>query len=231
MPSYKHILFDLDHTLWDFDKNCCETLEELHQLHNLSRLGFSAAQFFSEYKRINVNMWREYNAGRITKEEIRESRFELTFTALGVPEDLVPGELNEQFIKRCPAKSHVFPHTHKVLEYLSDKKYILHILTNGFSEIQQIKMNAARLENYFSEVIHSESCGYLKPDKKMFDYALDRIKANPQECIMIGDDLEADIIGARNAGIDHIYFNPARQEHREDVTHEISCLSELIHIL
>jgi putative hydrolase of the HAD superfamily len=231
MPGYKHILFDLDHTLWDFDTNCAETLEELHALHNFSRFGFNSFQFFSEYKKINVSMWKEYNAGRITKEAIRESRFELTFSALGLPHHLVPPVLNEQFMNICPTKSNVLPHTHQVLEYLSNKNYRLHILTNGFSEIQQIKINAAKLGDYFSEVIHSESCGYLKPDKKIFDYTLERINAHHKECIMIGDDLEADIIGAKNAGIDHIFFNPNEDEHQEEVTHEITCLSQLLNIL
>jgi putative hydrolase of the HAD superfamily len=231
MPDYKHILFDLDHTLWDFDKNCAETLHELHTLHKLGRLGFGPDQFFSEYKSINNRMWKEYNAGRISKDEIRNSRFGLTFNALGLPEEYVPAGMDEQFLSICPTKSNVLPHAHKVLEYLCDKKYHLHILTNGFSEIQQIKINAAGLGSYFREVIHSESCGYLKPDKKIFEYTLNRIKAHEKECMMVGDDLEADIIGARNAGIDHIFFNPNEEEHQEEVTHEITCLSELLHIL
>jgi putative hydrolase of the HAD superfamily len=231
MPAYKHILFDLDHTLWDFDKNCAETLHELYVLHNLSRFGFDVNQFFYEYKTINVRMWKEFNAGRITKEEIRESRFGLTFRALGLSEALVPTELNKQFMDICPTKSNVLPHTHRVLEYLLDKKYRLHILTNGFSEIQQLKINSSNLGEYFCEVINSESCGYLKPDKRIFDYALNKISAANKECIMIGDDLEADIIGAKNAGIDHIFFNPNKDFHDEEVTHEIACLSELLNIL
>jgi putative hydrolase of the HAD superfamily len=231
MPAYKHILFDLDHTLWDFDKNCAETLNELYVLHNLGRFGFDAHQFFIEYKTLNTRMWREYNAGRITKKEIRNSRFELTFNALGLPEDLVPPELSEQFMNICPTKSNVFPHTHKVLEYLCDKKYLLHILTNGFSDIQQLKINSSSLSHYFCEVINSESCGYLKPDKKIFDYTLNKINASNKECIMVGDDLEADIIGAKNAGIDHIFFNPNKNLHDEEVTHEITCLSDLLNIL
>ncbi|HXA01833.1 MAG TPA: YjjG family noncanonical pyrimidine nucleotidase [Cytophagaceae bacterium] len=231
MPVYKHILFDLDHTLWDFDKNCAETLNELYALHNMSRFGFDTSQFFNEYKTINVRMWKEFNAGRITKEAIRASRFELTFNALGLNDELVPPELNEQFMNICPAKSNVLPHTHHVLEYLLNKKYMLHILTNGFSEIQQLKINSSNLGNYFCEIINSESCGYLKPDKKIFDYTLNKINASNKECIMIGDDLEADIVGARNAGIDHIFFNPNKDLHKEEVTHEITCLSELLNIL
>jgi putative hydrolase of the HAD superfamily len=231
MPAYKHILFDLDHTLWDFDKNCAETLQELYVLHNMSRFGFDANQFFLEYKILNTKMWREYNAGRITKKEIRDSRFELTFKALGLSDDMVPPDLSEQFLNICPTKSNVFPHAHQVLEYLSGKKYSLHILTNGFSEIQQLKINASKLGNYFCEIINSESCGYLKPDKKIFDYTLNKINAHNKECVMIGDDLEADIIGAKNAGIDHIFFNPNKDVHDEEVTHEISCLSELLNIL
>jgi putative hydrolase of the HAD superfamily len=110
-------------------------------------------------------------------------------------------------------------------------KYTLHILTNGFLETQHIKMSSSGIEIYFQEIVNSESCGFLKPDKKIFDYTLQKINAHCKDCLMVGDDLDADVIGARNAGIDHIYFNPKKEKHNESVTHEISCLSELLTIL
>jgi putative hydrolase of the HAD superfamily len=231
MPSYKHILFDLDHTLWDFEKNCSETLQELYVSHDLNRFElFGVDDFIYQYKIINNRMWKEYNSGRITKDEIRSNRFGLTFLQLGLTISDLPEKINEDFLRICPAKSHLLPHAHQVLRYLKSK-YTLHILTNGFLETQNIKINSSGIENYFDEIVNSESCGYLKPDKKIFDYTLNKIKAACHDCLMIGDDLEADVIGAKNAGIDHIYFNPKKEKHNETVTHEISCLSELMTIL
>jgi putative hydrolase of the HAD superfamily len=231
MALYKHILFDLDHTLWDFDKNCSETLHELYISYDLARFKkFQIDDFIEKYKTINTGLWKQYNSGKITKDEIRGNRFGLTFIELGLKEADVPERINEDFLRICPTKSNLLPYVHEVLSYLKEK-YTLHILTNGFFESQHIKINASKIENYFNEIVNSETCGFLKPDKKIFDYALNKIQALPKECIMVGDDLEADVIGARNAGLDHVYFNPKKEIHSEKVTHEISCLSELLTIL
>jgi putative hydrolase of the HAD superfamily len=231
MTPYKHILFDLDHTLWDFEKNCSETLRELYVSHDLKSFQkFEVEDFIYQYKIINNRMWKEYNSGKITKEEIRSNRFGLTFLNLGLTVLDLPEKINEDFLRICPTKSNLLPHTHQVLTYLKSR-YSLHILTNGFLETQNIKINSSGIENYFNEIVNSESCGFLKPDKKIFDYTLEKIKAVSHHCLMIGDDLEADMIGAKNAGIDHIYFNPKKEKHNEKVTHEISCLSELFNIL
>jgi putative hydrolase of the HAD superfamily len=230
MKTYKHIFFDLDHTLWDFDKNCDETLEELFDIFKLNKLKIELPDLIEKYKLINNKMWVDYNRGEIKKHEIRNTRFELTFEALNLSKADVPEKLNEEFLRICPAKGNLLPFAHEVLTYLKEK-YSLHIITNGFKETQHIKIHTSGLEKYFVATINSEACGYLKPNKKIFEYALQKVNSNGKHCIMIGDDLYTDISGAKNAGIDHVYFNRKEQKHNEDIMHEIKCLSELKNIL
>jgi putative hydrolase of the HAD superfamily len=230
MAAYQHIFFDLDHTLWDFEKNCAETLTELYVNFQMAPLGFTAFDLIEKYKMINERMWYDYNRGKIGKEAIRATRFRLTFEELGVDSRLVPEGINEEFLRLCPAKGNVMPFAHETLQYLA-KNYQLHIITNGFKETQHIKISTSNLAGYFSEVILAEHCGYSKPDRKIFDYALEKVKSTSTDCIMIGDDLFTDVLGAKNAGLDHVYYNPKQEKHSDEVTYEIKCLSELTTIL
>lgn len=230
MNQYKHILFDLDYTLWDFGKNCEETLKELYQKYRLEGNNFSVADFYREYMIVNDELWRGYNLGTVTKEQIRGERFLRTFKALGFNGNSILEEINEDFMRICPAKGHLLPFVKQTLDYLSGK-YEMHILTNGFAETQFIKLTTSGIAGYFREVVNSESCSSRKPNKDFFDFAVTKIGCNNEHCIMIGDDLHADIIGARNASIDHIFFNWRRMEHQEKIHKEIYCLSELKEIL
>lgn len=233
MKAYKHILFDLDHTLWDFEKNSEETLYTLYEQFELAKYGkFTCDSFYRKYRFVNVRLWDLYNKGKIDQQELRRSRFVKTLTGLGLEEHEVPEGISEAYTSLCPTKKAVFPHTYEVLEYLQPK-YGLHIITNGFKEVQQVKMSSAMLHDYFKEVVTSECCGYKKPDQRMFRHLLDRIDVNPEQCLMIGDNFECDIEGARNAGIDQVYFNPEKIKTRQrpKPTYEISCLSELKQIL
>jgi putative hydrolase of the HAD superfamily len=227
MNNYRHIYFDLDHTLWDFEKNCAETLNELYTHFNLSRFGIDVNDFINAYQRVNYQMWEEYNRGQLKKSQIRSERFGNIFELMGLKRKEVPADLNEEFLRICPAKGNVIPYAHEILSYLAEKGYSLHIITNGFKETQHIKISSSNLDRYFRTIINSEICGFSKPDKKIFDYARKLSKADCRECIMVGDDLFTDIGGARNAGIDSIFFNPRKLKHEEKVTFEISCLSEL----
>jgi putative hydrolase of the HAD superfamily len=231
MAEYKHIFFDLDHTLWDFNTNCRLTLDELYDKHEFSKLGFSKDGLYSVYKDINDQMWQGYHKGIITKEEIRSKRFELTFSQLGHSKSKIPNDLDNEFLTLCPAKGQVFPFTHESLDYLINKGYIMHIITNGFKETQHLKISTSGLSDYFTHVIESDVCGFMKPDKRIFDHALDLSNASARESIMIGDDLHADIVGARNAGLDQVFINRHDFRHSEIVTHEIDCLSKLREIL
>jgi putative hydrolase of the HAD superfamily len=226
MKTYEHIFFDLDHTLWDFSANCAETLTDLYERHQLHRLDIPLPEFITRYREINDRMWDDLHRGKVTIEEIRNHRFVQTFQLFGLDASHVPTGLDEQFISLCPTKSNVFPHTHAILDYLSEK-YVMHILTNGFRETQRTKLQSAGLDHYFEHVIHADESGYMKPDKRMFDYALQTAKIETHQCIMIGDDLYADVLGAKNVGMDQVFVNRLGTKHNEILTYEIDCLSTL----
>lgn len=229
--KYRHLFFDLDHTLWDFETNADETLRHLFELHELGRHGIAVEKFIQEYSDINHGLWRLYQGGKITQQQLRSVRFPRTFVQLGLREEDAPAGISEQFTDILPRKKAVFPHTYEVLDYLRDKGYRLHLITNGFRDIQYIKLDASRLTEYFEEIVTSECCGHLKPDTRIFEHALERTGATAPESLMIGDNLECDVLGAYNAGLDQVYFNPAKHRHFNQITYEISCLSELKEIL
>ncbi|QNH61718.1 YjjG family noncanonical pyrimidine nucleotidase [Hymenobacter sediminicola] len=230
--KYQHIFFDLDHTLWDFETNADETLRHLFELHDLGRYGtFTVEEFIRVYSDINHALWRLYQGGKITQTQLRSVRFVRTLAKLGVPEEEVPADISRQFTDILPQKTAVFPYTYEVLDYLRAKGYKLHLITNGFRDIQYIKLNSSNLTDYFQEIVTSECCGHLKPDSRIYQHALERTGATAPESIMIGDNLECDVLGAYNAGLDQVYFNPEKRRHFAQTTYEISCLSELKHIL
>ncbi len=229
--KYRHLFFDLDHTLWDFEKNANETLRTLYDRHAFAQFGtFTVEQFISVYSDINHALWRLYQSNKITQKQLREVRFARTLTKLGVSEANIPPTISDEFTDILPLKSAVFPFTHEVLDYLKPN-YCLHLITNGFNDIQARKLASSNLTHYFEEVITSEHSGHLKPDPRMFAHALERTGATKAESLMIGDNLECDVLGACNAGIDQVYFNPDKRRHFNTITHEISCLSELKGIL
>ncbi len=230
MKKYTHILFDLDQTLWDFEANCTETLHELFDNYQLNNIINNKESFITTYKQVNKELWFKYSRKEISKDTIRNYRFNYTFTRLGIPEEQIPEKINADFLAICPTKTNLVPYAKDLLNYLYPK-YHLHIVTNGFKESQSIKIFHSRLSDYFKEIVDSEMSGFLKPDKRIFEYTLTKINAGCQDCIMIGDDLEADVLGARNAGIDAIYFNPSRHKDYTSVPSEIKCLSELFKIL
>jgi len=224
--KYKHIFFDLDHTIWDFDKNAEETLYELYDIYRLNEIGLpSAAIFIETYTRNNHQLWAEYHTGKITKDELRETRFKRTFLELGVPP-----EFEDDYVKLCPTKTNLFPHAHETLQYLQSK-YTLHLISNGFKESSEMKIGNTNIGGYFQHVVISENVGVNKPDKAIFEHALQLAGAAKSESLMIGDSLEADVYGALNFGMDAIYFNPFNAPKPDDVLLQITYLKELTLIL
>lgn len=224
----RHIFFDLDHTIWDFDRNAQETLMELYDLYQLEKLGLSSCQdFIATYTENNHQLWAEYHVGRITKEQLRTQRFNKTFRQLGVKPDQIPAQFEEDYVRISPTKTNLFLGSEKVLTYLQ-KKYSLHIISNGFKETTLTKMNVSGLNPYFQNVIISEDVGVNKPHKAIFDYALSKAAAQKHESIMVGDSLEADIRGAQDYGMKAIYFNPLNKQKPDDVEWQINNLEELL---
>ncbi len=229
--KYRHIFFDLDHTIWDFDKNAEETLHELYGIYGLKELGLHSADLFIEtYTRNNHQLWAEYHTGKITKDQLREARFKKTFLDLGMHPNVIPIGFEDDYVKLCPTKTNLFPDAHETLQYLQ-AKYKLHLISNGFSESQGIKISNTNLGDYFQHVIISEIVGANKPDRAIFEHAINLAQTTKDESLMIGDSLEADVYGALSFGMDAIYFNPAGLDKPEDVPVQINHLKELTLLL
>lgn len=224
----EHIFFDLDHTIWDFDKNAQETLTELYHQYELKSLGLNSCETFIErYTDNNQLLWADYHLGKITKETLRSERFSKTFIEMGIAPESVPHQFEEDYVRFSPNKTNLFEGSEKVLGYLQ-KKYTLHIISNGFKETTLIKMDRCNLNPYFTNVIISEDVGVNKPDKAIFEYALQKAGAKKENSIMIGDSIEADIRGAQDYGIKAIFFNPLKKEKPADVEWQIIHLEELL---
>ncbi|MDB5025520.1 MAG: noncanonical pyrimidine nucleotidase, YjjG family [Mucilaginibacter sp.] len=229
--KYKHIFFDLDHTIWDFDKNAEEALHELYGAYRLKELGLHSPDLFIEtYTRNNHQLWAEYHLGKITKAELRGARFKKTFLDMGLRPEVIPAGFEDDYVQLCPTKTNLFPHAHETLQYLQSK-YTLHLISNGFGESQEIKIARTNIGSYFRHIIISEVVGVNKPDKAIFEHALNLAGTVKSESLMIGDSLEADVRGALDFGMDAIYFNPAGLDKPADVPVQITHLKELTFML
>ena len=231
MKKYTHIFFDLDHTLWDYEANAALALKELYDQHGLAEKGmFSHEELVQTFFDVNDMLWDDYNHHRIQRKDLRERRFPTIFKRLNLPIELRPTTIETEYIALAPTKEKVFPGAHEVLDYLSEK-YELHVITNGFNDIQSTKMASSGLTDYFDVLITSETAGFRKPDPRIFQLAIDRAGTKAAESLMIGDNLKADIGGARNFGMDQVFFNPKRMSHTDQVTYEIVGLRELKNLL
>jgi putative hydrolase of the HAD superfamily len=230
--NYKHIFFDLDDTLWDFRTNSGESLRAMFHKYELDKTAgiSSVEEFILKYQERNIMMWEQYRLGAIDKTELRSKRFELTFWDMGIDTSLVPPGISEDYLVHMATRNNLFPHTREILGYLS-AKYSLSIITNGFPDVQYNKLKSTDLSNFFSGVFTSEGVGHRKPDVNIFLHALQSIGAKAEESLMIGDGLDVDIAGARNAGIDQVFFNPLKTSHTHEVTYEIHSLLELKNFL
>jgi putative hydrolase of the HAD superfamily len=229
---YKHIFFDLDDTLWDFRTNSGQSLRAMYDKYALHKIaGISSLdEFILKYQERNIMMWEQYRLGAIDKTELRSRRFELTFWDMGIDASLVPQGMAEDYLADMATRDGLFPHTKEILEYLQGK-YSLSIITNGFPDVQHNKLISSNISHFFSDVFTSEIVGHRKPDVNIFLHALQSAGVNANESLMVGDGLDVDIAGARNAGIDQVYFNPHKNPHMQNVTHEIQSLLELKNFL
>ncbi len=230
--KYTHLFFDLDHTLWDFDANARATLQKLHiDLDLVSKGVHDFELFHKNYLQHNEKLWARYRNGYIKQEELRLKRMWLTLLDFKIADQALAMQLNELFLQLLPARTILFPDTKEVLQYLRDKGYQLHLITNGFEETQRSKLKHSGLSIFFKEIITSESSNSLKPRKEIFDFALAKARAHARESIMIGDSLEVDIAGAMNAGMDQIHVNYSEAPQDIKPTYTIKALKELEEIL
>lgn len=229
--TYKHIFFDLDHTLWDFERNAEETKQEMFETLNLKAKGIPSYEVFREkYIGINQDLWALYRENGITKEDLNFRRFYDTLCVLGTDDRELGAAMAKFFIEGITNKTYLFPYTRELLEYLFPK-YPLHIITNGFEEVQYGKLKNSGLDKYFTKIITSEAACSKKPDSEIFQYALKETGALASESLMIGDDLAVDMAGARNQGFDQLYVNHDRKEHNDPITMEVYSLEKIIDLL
>ncbi len=210
----KAVFFDLDHTLWDFEKNSALAFEAVFEKHKIT---VSTDDFLKEYVPVNAQYWKLFRDDAITQQELRYGRFKETFGLLGVEvdEETVTA-ISHEYIACLPDYNHLFDGAIEVLDYLKEK-YTLHIITNGFHEVQARKLKNSNIEHYFATITNSEMAGCKKPNARIFEFALAAANADKDTSIMIGDCIEADVQGALDCGIDAIYFN----EHRLDAPENI----------
>lgn len=227
---YKCIFFDLDHTLWDYECNARETLLELHSSYKLLDKGIQFEDFHQHFKIVNFRLWELYDRGLIDNQIIRHERFKQILEPFHAYEEKLCADLSHEYLYACPKKANLVPFAKEVLEYLS-ARYSLTVVTNGFEEIQTVKLLSGNITHYFNHVITSQKAGFKKPSREIFDYALSVNNLQCHEVIMIGDNLITDIGGARNASINTVFYNPAAAPHSTEVNHEIRRLSELKNIL
>lgn len=221
------VFFDLDHTLWDFDRNSALAFENVFKKHKIE---LSLPDFLKEYEPINLIYWKKYREETVTKEQLRRGRLTDTFDIFKMkfPMEIID-VLATTYIEELPVNNHLLLDTVEILEYLVTK-YNLHIITNGFQEVQYLKLNNSGIKKYFSTVTTSEEVGLKKPHPVIFEIALKKACVSPQKSIMIGDSLEADIIGAKNAGMNTLFFN-YRNENVADNFFAINELSEIKNFL
>lgn len=211
--KYKHLFFDLDHTLWDFEANSRQTLEELYIAMKLEEKGINDFDLFHKrYLVHNDKLWERYRNGNIKVDELRWKRMWLAMLDFKIADEPLAREMGIVFLDSLPTRKILFPYTFEILDYLIAKQYKLHLITNGFEETQHSKLKYSGLDKYFIEVITSEGSNSLKPHKEIFDYAFQKTGALPAESIMIGDTIDVDILGAINAGIDQVHVNHLTKE-------------------
>ncbi len=231
MKSYKCILFDLDHTLWDYESNSEEALRELFDRYQLQQAGVTSFNYFFEvFGRINTGLWDLYDRGLIDQSVIRLERFQKVFSAAGLDEYKLSLQFSGDYLSLLPRKKNLLPGAQDILQYLRPR-YPMGVVTNGFDEIQGTKLSSGGISHFFSTIVTSQRAGSKKPSAGIFMFALRELGFDPNDAIMIGDNLQTDIAGARSAGIDQVFFNPRQAAHDEKITHEIRTLSELRAVL
>ena len=220
MEHITDIFFDLDHTLWDFDKNSEITYKIIF---NKLNIDVSLGAFLKEYKGINKNLWKLFREELIDKETLRYRRLKETFTKINIelPDELL-FKIAHEYIYHLSKQIHLLDGTIALLEYLSPK-YTLHIITNGFAEVQEGKLNNTNLAAYFEVIVNSEMAGVKKPNPIIFEKAITLANVSKENSLMIGDCFEADVLGALNFGMDAICYN----YHKEDLPNHIKQVNNL----
>ena len=231
VSKYKHIFFDLDRTLWDFDAAAEVAFERIYEKYNLKSLGIPNAHEFHEvYHPLNEQLWVLYRADKITKDYLNRTRFVQPLEHYGIHDVELADHLSEDYVYWSPRIVRLVPGTMELLDYLKPKCH-LHLITNGFQEVQHTKLSGSGLEPYFETLTVSEEVGVKKPNPEIFHYALRKAHAIAEESLMIGDEMAVDIDGARTVGMDTLLFNPKGEKVEGYRTYEVHGLLEIKELL
>lgn len=231
MSKYNHLFFDLDHTLWDFDSNAKDSMIDVFNEFEINKIITSDFNpFYEKYTQHNKLLWERYQKGFISAEELKWKRMWRTLLDFKVADENLAKDMGKRFLEILPTKQSVFPYTFEILNYLFEKKYQLHLITNGFEKTQWSKIKNSKIDHFFTHVITSESSNSMKPEKEIFQYAIQQANTEPSKSIMIGDNLEADIQGALDFGMDCVFVNHINAQTEIRPTYTITHLKELENI-
>lgn len=228
MPFSKyHLFFDLDRTLWDFDQNSENALRQIFKEEELeARIG-GFEHFHQQYVYQNAHLWKLYGKGKIKKDDLRYERFRVTLKHFKIQDEPLVRRLSDVYVQISPLQTALFPEAIETLQALQQMGYQLHIITNGFQEVQFIKLENCGLRAFFDVIVCSEFVGKNKPDVAIFNYAMNQANAKPIQSMMIGDDYHVDVAGALRAGMQAVWFDPSGKN-SFGYAHTIAMLSELL---
>jgi len=223
----RQLFFDLDRTLWDFEKNSQFALSELFKKHQLGDHIEHFLQFHHHYIMINAELWNQYGKGKISKEELRDSRFKKALAKFDLHDDVLAQTMSDGYLELSPNQTAIFPGAKEMLQELKKEDYRLHIITNGFREVQERKLRNCGLFDFFEIILCSEDIGFTKPNREIFVEAQRLTNCRSNHAIMIGDDFKADIIGSLNAGWTAVHFDPEHRYKKERNVPRIRSLGEI----
>jgi putative hydrolase of the HAD superfamily len=227
---YKHLFFDLDHTLWDFDQNSKATMRALYEEYDLKSRGITDfEEMYVKYSFHNDKLWERYRNKFIKRDELRWKRMWLTLLDYKIADTALAHEMSTHYLELLPTQTLLVPHAKEVLEHCKGR-YQMHLITNGFETTQRLKLQYSGIARYFTHLITSEKSNSMKPHRDIFDFALNLAQTTTEESIMIGDAVDIDILGAINAGMDTVYYNPHKVPHQRKPTYEVTHLEELMRI-
>ena len=231
MQRYKNLFIDLDNTIYDFSGASRESFRETYDLLHYERYFDSFEHYLSLYEPYNLELWRIYGEGKITKEELNRRRYSHPLECVGVNDQQLADTFCREALGRIPTKGPLMPGALELLKYLRPK-YNMYILSNGFKELQSRKMRTAGIDGYFDALILSEDIGINKPNRELYEYALVRTGSKLNESLMIGDMFDTDIVGAANIGMEQMYYNPKEKKgHAFSPTYEVTHLLQIKEIL
>lgn len=230
MKHYQHIFFDLDRTLWDFDKNSSDALNDIIKEFGLETHISDVQEFVRLYNKYNDELWDDFREGMIKKPELQIKRFVLLLDHYELSDPEMIEEISKFYLNSAPLKTSLVKNTKEILEYLAPN-YRLYVISNGFYDVQLTKVKNSGISRYITKVFTSDRIGFSKPKTGIFEYAVTSVNAKKIECLMVGDDIYNDIQGAKKAGFDQVYFNPGRKSTPVKPTYEINDLLELEQIL